>query len=88
MTKPSVPHGPKGKPGPNRGITKEEKPKLANRLPREKAYIFTPVGDGLTPFEKALMILGERVRETKLCYLLDGKPCNATALMVAAGIKV
>lgn len=72
----------------NTGLTKETNPKLANRLPRERGAIIAGVGDGLTPFERALMILGERVKCTKVYYTLDGKPCNATDLMKAAGIEV
>lgn len=72
--------------GHNKGITKKEKPKLANRLPREKGGLIAALGDGLTPFERALMILGPRVKETRFCYLLDGKPCNSTELMRIAGI--
>lgn len=74
--------------GNTKGLTKETNPQLANRLPRERGAIIAGIGDGLTPFERALMILGERVKETKVCYTLDGKPCNATDLMKAAGVKV
>lgn len=76
------------KPGPNAGITKKEKPNLGNRLPREKGALIALSGDGLSPFERALKILGARVTETKDSYRLDGKPCNASALMIAAGIIV
>lgn len=74
--------------GNTEGLTKETNPQLSNRLPREKGSLIAPIGDGLTPFERALVILGERVKLTKVCYTLDGKPCNATDLMITAGIKV
>ncbi len=74
--------------GPNAGITKAMKPKLANRLPRERGGIIAPMGDGMTPFERALKRLGDRVKATKTHYLLDGKPCNASDIMeVAAKLK-
>lgn len=74
--------------GNTEGLTKESNPQLSNRLPREKGSIIAPIGDGLTPFERALVILGDRVKCTKVYYTLDGKPCNATDLLVAAGVKV
>lgn len=70
------------------GLTKETNPALGNRLPRERGAIVAGMGDGLTPFERALMILGDRVKCTKVYYTLDGRPCNATDLMKAAGIEV
>lgn len=79
---------PKKRTGHNKGLTKKDKPKLANRLPRERGGIIAPIGDGLSPFERALFILGDRVRQNKDCYLLDGKPCNATKIMEEAGIFV
>lgn len=75
---------PKKRTGHNKGITKKEKPKLANRLPREKGGIIAAVGDGLTRFERALVILGPRVKITKDSYLLDGKRCNATYIIEVA----
>jgi len=74
--------------GNTEGLTKETNPRLANRLPREKGGLVVGAGDGFTPFERALIILGPRVRETKDAYLLDGKPCNATRIMEVAGIVV
>jgi hypothetical protein len=72
--------------GHNKGLTKKDKPKLANRLPREKGGLIAAMGDGLTPFERAQVILGPRITQTKMSYLLDGKPCNATELMRIAGV--
>lgn len=74
--------------GGNKGMTKESNPKLSQRLPRERGALVAPIGDGLTPFERVLVILGDRVKLTKVCYTLDGKPCNATDLFAAAGIRV
>lgn len=70
------------------GLTKETNPQLANRLPRERGALIAPMGDGLTIFDKAKIILGDRMSETKACYLLDGKPCNATDLLKAVGLYV
>jgi hypothetical protein len=72
--------------GHNKGLTKKDKPKLANRLPREKGGLIAAMGDGLTLFDRALVILGPRVVQTKMYYLLDGKPCNATRIMEIAGV--
>lgn len=68
--------------------TKETNPQLSNRLPREKGALVAPLGDGLTPFERALKILGPRVTQNRLQYLLDGRPCNATDLMKAARVSI
>lgn len=73
--------------GPNAGITKAMKPKLANRLPRERGGIIAPLGDGLTPFERAIRKLGNRVVAKKTHYVLDGRPCNASDIMKAAGFE-
>lgn len=67
--------------GHNKGLTKKDKPKLANRLPREKGGIIAALGDGLTPFERAMVVLGPRVKESRMSYMLDGKPCNASEIM-------
>ncbi len=53
---------------------------MSYRVPREKAYLVAPL-EGPTRFERVLKRLGSRVRETKDCYLLDGKPCNASDIM-------
>ena len=83
---PDDPSAPKKRthPGPNKGHTKAMKPKLANRLPRERGGLIARVGDGLTPFERALQRLGPRVTATKTYYLLDGIPCNASDIMTLA----
>jgi hypothetical protein len=70
------------------GLTKDTNPKLSNRLPRERGAIVAPIGDGLTPFERALIILGDRVKNKRTHYTLDGRACNATDLMRAAGVSV
>lgn len=70
------------------GLTKDTNPKLSNRLPRERGAIVAPIGDGLTPFERALIILGDRVKNKRTHYTLDGRACNATDIMTAAGIKL
>ena len=84
----ATPKPKKKRTGHNKGLTKKEKPKLANRLPREKGGLIVPMGDGLTPFERALVILGPRVGVTKSYYTLDGKPCNATDILRLAGQDV
>ncbi|AXQ68308.1 hypothetical protein HOT99_gp309 [Caulobacter phage CcrBL10] len=57
------------------------------RLPRETGALIAPLGDGLTILERAMAALGDRVRETKTCFLLDGKPCNTKDILKAAGMK-
>jgi hypothetical protein len=87
-TTPESEPAPKKARGGNKGMTKESNPKLSQRLPRERGALVAAIGDGLSPFERALVILGDRVKCTRMYYTLDGKPCNASDLMVAAGIKV
>lgn len=67
--------------------SKKTHPKLSHRLPREKAYIVVPMGDGLTTLERAIEILGDRVKETRQGFVLDGKVCNTDKLFAAAGLK-
>ncbi|AFU87631.1 hypothetical protein CcrKarma_gp114 [Caulobacter virus Karma] len=57
------------------------------RLPRETGALIAPLGDGMTILERAIAALGDRVRETRLCFLLDGKPCNTKDILQAAGMK-
>lgn len=59
------------------------------RLWREKkgVCIIAPLDDGLTPLELAFHRLGRRMTENKLCYMLDGKPCNTPDILRAAGIE-
>lgn len=68
--------------------TKDSHPNLGNRLPRERGGLIAAIGDGMTLFDRALMILGDRVKNMRVYYTLDGKACNATDLMKAAGITV
>lgn len=57
---------------------------ITHRVPREKAYIVASL-EPPTKFETALKRLRDRVKETKHYYTLDGRPCNATDIMKAAG---
>jgi hypothetical protein len=66
--------------------TKTTHPKLSHRLPREKAYLVVPMGDGMTRLERALELLGSRVKQTKQGFMLDGKPCNTEKIFQTAGI--
>jgi len=66
--------------------TKESHPRLAQRLPRETGCIIVRPGDGLTVLERALEALKERVKETRLGFILDGKPCNTRDILLAAGM--
>lgn len=71
--------------GPKR--TKETNPQLGNRLPRERGALIASPGDGLTPFQRALLRLGSRVKDKKTHYTLDGRPCNTDAILEAARSK-
>lgn len=57
------------------------------RLPRETGALIAPLGDGLTILERALLALGDRAKETRTSFLLDGKPCNTKDILEAAGMK-
>lgn len=70
--------------GHNLGMTKADRPALANRLPRERGAIVAYPPDPRTPFEKALEFLGPRVQNKRVYYTLDGHPCNATVIMEEA----
>lgn len=60
---------------------------MSHRLPREKGYVVVPVGDGLTTLERAMEILGDRAKETRKGFMLDGKLCNTDKIIHAAGLK-
>ena len=63
-------------------VKRDEHNSHSHRIPRERAYLVCDRGHELTQFERVLQYLGNRVKETKDCYLLDGKPCNASDLML------
>lgn len=67
-------------------VSKETHPQVAQRLPRETGALIAPLGDGMTVLERALAILGDRAQETRDCFKLDGKPCNTSAILKAAGL--
>lgn len=69
------------------GLTKETNPKLSNRLPREKGAIVALAGDGLSPFERARKLLGNRFVDKRQFYLLDGRPQNTQAILDAGILK-
>lgn len=68
-------------------VSKETHPQVAQRLPRETGAIIAPTGDGLTILERAMLFLGDRVKETRQGFLLDGKVCNTKDVLRAAGMK-
>lgn len=68
-------------------VSKETHPQVAQRLPRETGALIAPTGDGLTILERAMLFLGNRARETRMGFLLDGKPCNTKDILRAAGMK-
>jgi hypothetical protein len=66
---------------------KETNPSLSYRLPREKGCLIVPMGDGMTVLERAMEYLGSRVKETRMGFTLDGKPCNTADILKAAGMS-
>lgn len=67
--------------------TKETHPKLAQRLPRETGCLIIPIcHEGMTVLERAMEVLGDRAKETRQGFLLDGKPCNTKDLLSAANL--
>lgn len=56
-------------------------------LPREKGAIIVPFDDALPLMEQAAEILGDRFKEVRQGYLLDGKPANTSKVLKAAGLK-
>lgn len=68
-------------------ISKETHPQLSQRLPRETGALIVPAGDGLTVLERAMLALGDRVKETRAGFILDGKICNTRDVLKAAGMK-
>lgn len=66
---------------------KKEPGSSGPRLPRETGALIAPLGDGLTVLERAMLMLGDRAKETRTCFLLDGKPCNTRDILTAAGLK-
>jgi hypothetical protein len=45
------------------------------------------MGDGMTVLERAMEYLGSRVKETRMGFTLDGKPCNTADILKAAGMS-
>jgi hypothetical protein len=68
-------------------VSKLTHPQVAQRLPREKGALIAPMGDGMTVLERALAMLGDRVKETRQGFKLDGKACNTKDILKAAGLK-
>lgn len=68
-------------------VSKETHPQVAQRLPRETGALIAPLGDGLTVLERAQAMLGDRLKETRTCFMLDGKPCNTKDVLKAAGLQ-
>lgn len=62
-------------------------PNLTNRLGRETGAIIVPFDSALPLHEQAAAILGDRFRESRMGFMLDGKPINTAALLKAAGLK-
>ncbi len=66
---------------------KTPNPKLQFRLPREDKAIVVPFDDAPPLMDQASMILGDRLKETRMGYLLDGKVRNIRYILDAAGLK-
>lgn len=60
---------------------------LSNRLPREDFAIVIPFDDRPPLMERCKEVLGDRMRENRLGYFLDGKPANTEKVVRAAGLK-
>lgn len=72
---------------PKKPAKQGKNPNLSQRLPRETGALIAPLGDGLTVLERALIALEGRVKETRMGFFLDGKPCNTKDILAAAGMK-
>lgn len=62
-------------------------PNLKFRLPREDNHPVVPFDDPPPLMEQAQAILGPRMKETRLGFMLDGKPCNTKDILKAANLK-
>lgn len=60
---------------------------LSNRLPREDFAIIIPFDDRAPLMERCKDVLGDRMKENRLGYFLDGKPANTDKIVRAAGLK-
>lgn len=65
---------------------KVKNPNLSNRLPREDFAPVVPFDDRPPLMERCAEVLGDRFKETRLGYLLDGKPANTDKVVAAAGL--
>ncbi len=65
---------------------KVKNPNLSNRLPREDFAPAVPFDDRPPLMERCAEVLGDRFKETRLGYLLDGKPANTDKVVAAAGL--
>lgn len=66
---------------------KTPNPKLQFRLPREDNFPTVPFDDPPPLIDTAQIILGSRLKITRQCFLLDGKPVNTKDVLAAAGLK-
>ena len=65
---------------------KVKNPNLSNRLPREDFAPVVHFDDRAPLMERCAEVLGDRFKETKLGFLLDGKPANTDKVVAAAGL--
>lgn len=66
---------------------KTPNPKLQFRLPREDKALVVPFDDPPPLMDQAAAVLGERLKETRMGYTLDGKVRNIRDILNAAGLK-